>query len=95
MAGQYFRVITTRDKPDPNGIDRCHRLHEQKLNNYMKYGQPFEDAELPISLPELSEKIEKEVESQSTAIGLTDHLIILTTTLCCENEYERGEEKGE
>lgn len=93
MASQYFRVIETMTSgPDETNIKICRARHEQKLNNYMTYGQPFIDADIPLNSTPLPKERAKEVESQSTSIALTDHRYIIITTLCCENEYEERTE---
>lgn len=93
MAKQYFRAIVTfTGGPDEININICRRQHEEKLNNYLVYGEPYTNATLPVSMNPLPPERAKEVESQSTATSLTDHKFMITTILCCENEYEERTE---
>ncbi len=80
MANQYFRVIQTINTEAKDAAVN----HEQKLNNYLKYGWPETNSNLIKDMPALTYK--KKVVSQSTATAMKDHTFIITTTLCCEDE---------
>lgn len=82
----YFRVIQTINTE----ARIAGPLHQEKLNNYLKYGEPFTNADIPPMMPLLS--YEKEVKHESTSTAMKDHTFIITTTLCCEDEYEEDGE---
>lgn len=80
MANQYFRIIQTINTEAKEAAVN----HEQKLNNYIKYGWPETNNSLIKDIQPLSYK--REVVTQSTATAMKDHTFIITTTLCCEDE---------
>lgn len=90
----YFKQIVT------NAIitnwEVATKEHEEKLNNYVKYGMTLTNAAYEKVVPEYRPPVVKrEVENQSsyTIIRAGDPTLVIVTVLCCEDgAYE---EKGE
>lgn len=89
---QYFRVIQTFN-PDQDWV---RTIHQQKLNNYAKYHEPWTDEEVgkmprdPITgelimnwyVPDF------EIKHVCQSGGVKDYIYVITTTLCCEDKEE-------
>lgn len=81
----YFVTIQTEDTDEL----RCGKTHNEKLNNYLNYGAPTTNELVgKNNYPKLPKK--KEVESQALATTMKNHLFVITSTLCCEDEETEG-----
>jgi hypothetical protein len=103
--GHFFTITTTGDQ---DYLDQTRRLHDEKLNNYLKYGaingMAWDNVGLsklasnlkPISiggiLPE-SKKLECKSQSTSICMGRDFQQYIIITTLYCEEESEEEEKE--
>lgn len=90
----YFKQIVT------NAIitnwEAATKEHEEKLNNYVKYGMTLTNAAYEKVVPEYRPSVVKrEIKNQSsyTITRAGDSMLILGTVLCCEDEAY--DEKGE
>ena len=88
MADQYFRTITTSGPGDPIALGQ---EHNQKLNNYLKYGYAGTDAQMTDQMRSVTptSTYKREVKSQSTAAAVVKiNWYTIVTTLCCEDKDE-------
>lgn len=98
---QYFRLILT----NAGDQDAVRRIHEEKLNNYAKYKQPWTNEDLGkqprgpmgevldfITKRPLSEVLpDFEIKHTNTTTTTKDYIFIMSTSLCCEDKEIEGE----
>lgn len=80
MSTPYFRTIQTVNPSE----EFARSVHEQKLNNYAIYKQPWTGEEAAKMNPPIVAPFE--IKSHSTATCTKDYIFIITTTLCCEDK---------
>ncbi len=87
---EYFRIIETSYPK----IEDVRNIHEQKLNNYKKYKQPWTNADIN-AMPTIAEGYVPnfEIHHVNTSLVHNGSFFIMATILCCEDEA--SEEKGE
>lgn len=78
-SGPYFRTIQTTSPKE----DQAAREHAQKLENYLYYDWPTPG--VPAGKPKLSYK--REIKQMNTTSCVKNEWFIITTVLCCEDEY--------
>lgn len=86
---EYFRIIET-SYPE---IKDVRTIHEQKLNNYVKYKQPWTNKEVT-EMPGIIEGgyvPDFEIHHMNTGLTVKGNYFVMTTVLCCEDEEEEGE----
>lgn len=86
----YFKTIRTQG----TDVAIVTREHNEKLNNYLKYGNDVPDSQY-VKLNELYRKAdhkEPEVEQMNSTMLINNFEYILTTILCCEDKAELEEE---
>lgn len=87
----YFKLIQTNGNGSEFDITKAR--HEQALNNYVKYGSPYDDS----AYSKLSEVYKNpnwkkpKVEGHSTTSMEHNNYFVITTTLCCEDETDEAE----
>jgi len=105
MAQSFITIITTGDQ---GFLYETRKKHDQRVNNYIKYGpineSAFDDAEMvklgvnvkPVSAGGiLADNKKMEIKSQSTNICLGrdfQEYIIITALVCEDEAYEEKEE---
>lgn len=106
----YFRIVQTVEKngegAGQSAETKARTIHEQKLNNYVKYKQPWTDAEIadmpkgdngePLNrlngMP-LNDVPDFKIHHVNTCTTSKNFDFIMTTTFCCEDEDEEAGEK--
>ena len=89
MAKQYFRTIQT-ELIAPQ-IAMCMMKHEEKLNNYLKYGTlNLTDIDVAKRIEEgqVFPETSREVHEMNTVVVNQNNQPTIFTILCCDDENE-------
>lgn len=100
MEGKYFYTITTIGL-HPN-FSEAAEVHNQKLQNYLDYGSPYDNAAImklkddlrPVAKGGLKATVKREVHHMEggALIDQNGQRYCFWTQLCCEDEVEGEKE---
>lgn len=80
---QYFTTIKTEDTNNDDAV----RIHNRKLNNYIKYG--WDGVDVPRETIEGGELEGRNVKDHSTSTTVKNFNYVICTTLCCDDDHNR------